>query len=621
MSMPNAPIETLEALRAEHGQLLKKSRDPADPPVGLVTDFLQRAKALGRRLDDPLDREAAQSVLDYWTATLYTLPGGVATESALPSSFAQAQAGAVNVVLDEFDPDTLRSAIAQADDRINRQTKAGQVLARRIMLRLVRLSGDGQTFDPVPATRGNLDDLGGTAEEVDEMIEELSSAGVIRVKKGRSSETDTVELRSAQLLTRWPRFADWLDGRRKARWVAENWKRAGEHSVWLGEEPLGELRSYHDLNRAERQLLGAPRFYEAPAQAEATAPPRAAPAWSMTTHTLLGLTSLAAAIGLIVGSLAYRPRHQPSPPPEAHYKRLQPPGAYYEPLPPPQFDHPLDNPRIVELETEAGSDKIRELSDANERLKRLLAEKESLTTQLSNRAYQQFQVEAENYKLRWEKTESIIVSPSLARDPKLRGQWRLWRPGVALKVHFLDGDEGLKGAVRDRASEWCRYANIKFDFDAREADAAIRVTFGEPGSWSAIGVDALTIARGAPTINLGEIRDTSPDEQARVIRHEFGHVLGLIHEWQSPNATINWDKQKVFAYYSSPPNNWSPAMIEQTLLSKCPEFKDPEYRPFDPKSIMMFPFPMPEGLADISFGVNQDLSESDKRFVAQLYPK
>jgi len=32
-------------------------------------------------------------------------------------------------------------------------------------------------------------------------------------------------------------------------------------------------------------------------------------------------------------------------------------------------------------------------------------------------------------------------------------------------------------------------------------------------------------------------------------------------------------------------------------------------------------FPIPEGLADITVGVNKDLSESDKRFVARLYPK
>ena len=174
-----------------------------------------------------------------------------------------------------------------------------------------------------------------------------------------------------------------------------------------------------------------------------------------------GVGAIPAATVLIVDYLAYRPRHQA-------------PSLSPMPTPDVQLIH-------------------HELSDANERLKRLLAEKQSLTTQLSNRAYQQLQVEAENYKLRREKTDSNIVSPSLARDPKLQGQWRLWRPGVTLKVQFLDGNEGLKTAVRNHASEWCRYANINFDFDTTDEDACIRVTFEQPGSWSAIGVDALTI--------------------------------------------------------------------------------------------------------------------------------
>ena len=268
----------------------------------------------------------------------------------------------------------------------------------------------------------------------------------------------------------------------------------------------------------------------------------------------------------------------------------------------------------------------KELSNSNQELKQaiakkdsLIAEKDSLNYQLSYNASLQLQVEAENYKLRKEKTESIIVSPTLARDPKLQGQWRLWRPGVTLKVRFLDGDEGLKTAVRNHASVWSRYANINFDFDATDEDASIRVTFGQPGSWSAIGVDALTIPQDSATMNLGLIRGAFPQDMARIIRHEFGHVLGLIHEHQSPNATIRWNKDKVFAYYESPPNSWSRAMIEKTILDKYPEFKNPEYRQFDPESIMMFP--IPEGLADITVGWNQELSESDKQFVAQLYPR
>ncbi len=39
-----------------------------------------------------------------------------------------------------------------------------------------------------------------------------------------------------------------------------------------------------------------------------------------------------------------------------------------------------------------------------------------------------------------------------------------WKPGSTLKVHFRSGDDGLKRRVAEIASEWCDYANLKFEF-------------------------------------------------------------------------------------------------------------------------------------------------------------
>jgi hypothetical protein len=339
--------------------------------------------------------------------------------------------------------------------------------------------------------------------------------------------------------------------------------------VLLEGEVLDELRSLHDRNRAER------RFAEASREQEVF--------WGRANRYLKwiwGLCALAGAIALLIGYLAYQ-----------HQRRL-------------------------------GNELIRKndvLEKTIARLELALAEKKSLTTQLSSETVERLQAQAENYKLRREGDDSDIVSPRLARDPTLTGQWRLWQPGVTLKVRFLDGDQDLKAAVREHASEWSHYANLTFDFEGDGRDAPIRVTFEQPGSWALVGVDALTVPKDNPTVNLGLIRGTPPEERARIIRHEFGHVLGLIHEHQNPNATIEWNRDRVFEYYSSAPNDWSREMIEQTILRKFPEFEDPKYRKFDPRSIMMWP--ILEGLANITVGVNQDLSESDKRFAARLYPR
>jgi hypothetical protein len=102
------------------------------------------------------------------------------------------------------------------------------------------------------------------------------------------------------------------------------------------------------------------------------------------------------------------------------------------------------------------------------------------------------------------------------------------------------------------------------------------------------------------------------------VLHEFGHVLGLIHEFQNPNADIPWNKDEVFKLMSGPPNFWSREAIEANLFSRP---KGLRYREYDPESIMMLGafsrvfFTRPFEIVD-----NSVLSESDKAFIRKLYP-
>jgi serralysin len=54
-------------------------------------------------------------------------------------------------------------------------------------------------------------------------------------------------------------------------------------------------------------------------------------------------------------------------------------------------------------------------------------------------------------------------------------------------------------------------------------------------------------------MNLGWLTintSSSESEYRRVVLHEFGHALGLVHEHQNPNNnTIQWNKENVYAYY------------------------------------------------------------------------
>lgn len=66
------------------------------------------------------------------------------------------------------------------------------------------------------------------------------------------------------------------------------------------------------------------------------------------------------------------------------------------------------------------------------------------------------------------------------------------------------------------------------------------------------------------------------------------------------------------------PYFWDTQTINEQILEKI-ELKD--YRQFDRKSIMMYVFHKDLFTTDFEMSNNVELSESDKSFIAKLYPK
>ena len=198
---------------------------------------------------------------------------------------------------------------------------------------------------------------------------------------------------------------------------------------------------------------------------------------------------------------------------------------------------------------------------------------------------------------------------------------KLWSNGSRLRIRFLDGDSKVQDRVLRAAREWAQHANVQFAAVA-DADAEVRISFKEPGVWSFMGTDALGLPANRPSVNFGWLTpDTDERELRRAVLHEFGHVLGLVHEYQNPNAEIPWNKTAVIRLMSGPPNYWDRQAIEINLFGKA-NIPATSYREYDPKSIMML------GAFDKSFFTrpfaieqNDELSESDKAFIAKLYPR
>jgi hypothetical protein len=195
-----------------------------------------------------------------------------------------------------------------------------------------------------------------------------------------------------------------------------------------------------------------------------------------------------------------------------------------------------------------------------------------------------------------------------------------WANGRTLRVRFLDGDATVQAKLQPYVHQWSEFANLKFEFGTA-ADAEIRISFRQPGSWSYIGTDALGIPRNEPTMNFGWLTATTSDtEYSRVVIHEFGHAIGLIHEHQNPSGNIPWDKPKVYKYYMGPPNNWTKQDVDRNLFQKYSAIET-QFSQFDPRSIMLYPIPNEHTIGDFAVGWNTVLSDTDRSFIATMYPK
>jgi serralysin len=215
------------------------------------------------------------------------------------------------------------------------------------------------------------------------------------------------------------------------------------------------------------------------------------------------------------------------------------------------------------------------------------------------------------------------------RNPYLsanRSLWEeRWKPSQTLNISFLNGDRQIHEKVERIAKRWVEQANLKFNFCSNSGDESdIRIGFnwnGDLDSWSYIGTDANNIKSNKPTMNFGWLgADTSDSEYLSIVLHEFGHALGLIHEFQNPPGNDTWNKKAVYAYFSDERHKWSTERTDELMSRYCRSWSNSLI--FDPKSIMLYR--IPTQLANSQSGRetewNMDLSDTDKLIIRSIYP-
>ena len=145
------------------------------------------------------------------------------------------------------------------------------------------------------------------------------------------------------------------------------------------------------------------------------------------------------------------------------------------------------------------------------------------------------------------RTTRAVDKPAPVGTPRAAIAYaKKWAQNRVLKIKFLESQAEVRKRVRQHAQHWSEHVNIKFQF-VETGMAEIRIAFERSlGSWSYMGTDNLTIPSERPTMNFGWLYPDS-DEQtySSVVLHEFGHMLGMIHEHQSPAGGIHWNRQRV----------------------------------------------------------------------------
>jgi len=210
-----------------------------------------------------------------------------------------------------------------------------------------------------------------------------------------------------------------------------------------------------------------------------------------------------------------------------------------------------------------------------------------------------------------------------------------WLPNSIILIKFLDGEEWQKKWVEKIVKEQIEpivQELIKLKFVNKNEYADVKITFKYDGyGASLIGTRCRDTSQSEPSMKLGildvpksrmfeyngnvykipENVELSSHFNGAVIKHEFGHVFGKMHEHQNPiDNPIEWNVSKVIRYYSEPPNSWNKNDIYNNIINKLP-LSQVIATPFDPLSIMMYTIDPDLTLNDIGFQKNDDYSESD----------
>jgi hypothetical protein len=244
--------KTVGILREDHLALMTRWREIADDSerVRLAAELRRRVKEAGHDIADPLERDEAQGIVDYWASAISSLPGQSYPEIlTLDPYVGEAAKRAGDSARTEFDE------LASEEERR---------VARELFEDLLYLGPDGNIERGPPRTRAVLQQRI-HSDTLDSVLERFVVTGAIARLPGEGPEGDRFEASDPRLVEDWPALREWLEElgeffetRSRLLAQAERWREANRDSGLLARG-----KQVHGIDRFLRQTDLLDEFIDA----------------------------------------------------------------------------------------------------------------------------------------------------------------------------------------------------------------------------------------------------------------------------------------------------------------------------------------------------------------------
>ncbi|MDR2921337.1 MAG: hypothetical protein LBV72_18485 [Tannerella sp.] len=199
----------------------------------------------------------------------------------------------------------------------------------------------------------------------------------------------------------------------------------------------------------------------------------------------------------------------------------------------------------------------------------------------------------------------------------------LWHTGTTIKVRFLNGTDSYHQKIMAYAAEWEQYADIHFQF-ITEGKADVRIGFDWNDNrwitWSYIGTDCKIVTNQSDaTLSFADWGSKPEEEIQGDALRAFGQVLGLELEHRHLSFDPGWTN-RIVEYWEIELEDVPWADLKEYVFDPLSASDVVMTQEYDEQSIMVWPFHRRYADSTARYA-NYELSETDKQFIGQLYPK